>query len=105
MSAPTNTPIACPFCGQDLCTDWPEPAVAPDTPPHDEYPPGEYLGGAIAALPPADETVPLQTVEIDAQPLWGHYVVTFEARRNPRRGMGWYWRMYSGRRIAPPRGE
>lgn len=69
-----------------------------------EYPPGGYIADAIQSLPPAGLDSPPQTVKIDAGPHWGSFRVTFEAKRNPRGGMGrhWFWAMASGERIAEP---
>jgi hypothetical protein len=65
-----------------------------------QYPPGNYISDAMQTLPPAAPELPLQTVEIDAGPLWGRYRVTFRAKANPRRGMrSWFWVMNTGERL------
>ena len=68
-----------------------------------QYPPGDFIGVAIKTLPAPGPDVPLQTLDIDAGPLWGRYRVVFAAKRNPRRGMrSWFWAGQSGKQIAPP---
>lgn len=66
-----------------------------------QYPPGNYIGGAMKTLPPADPGLPPQVVVVDADPMWGRYRVTFQAKcdPNPRMGNTWVWTIKSGERI------
>ena len=66
-----------------------------------DYPPGEYVSHAKQSLPEPGPDLPPKTVLVNAGPLWGHYRITFVAKRNPRQGMRhfWYWSMDSGERI------
>ena len=68
-----------------------------------EYPPGEYVGEAMKALPPPAPDVAPHTVVINAGEFWGRYQVTFVAKRNPRQGMrSWFWTVESGQRLDLP---
>ncbi len=66
-----------------------------------QFPPGGYVADAMSRLPTPGPEIQPQTVEVDAGPAWGRYQITFEAKRNPRGGMGrhWFWAMASGERI------
>ena len=67
-----------------------------------QFPPGNYIAGAMKTLPAAGPGLPPQLVVIDAGPMWGRYRVTFKATSDPGQGMRgpWIWTMESGERLG-----
>jgi hypothetical protein len=69
--------------------------------PPTNFPPTDFLAGAIRLLPKAGPDCSLQVVEIDAGQRGGRYSVTFVPRQTQgdRARRAWFWGIESGEQI------